>query len=160
MGGLSPLGVGWLLQPIPTVIYPYFLIQTEAWVIGSPFGKLGRGMRVHQLLRQLSYGSPHSDLIANPPNQEVEGQCSAVPQLPNQDDQRTATPLALTTVFPLVSQDRLGKPQPKGRPLCGRLPFIVWVHLHLPTHYCVSRSSPVSLLGMQACSCGHACAPH
>ena len=50
---------------------------------------------------------------------------------------------ALTTVFPLVSQDQLGKPQPKGHPLCGRLPFIVWVRLHLPTHYCVSRSSPV-----------------
>ena len=53
-------------------------------------------------------------------------------------------PLALTTVFPLVSQDRLGKPQPEGHPLRGRLPFIVWVHLHLPTHCCVSQSSPVS----------------
>ena len=123
MGGLSPLGVGWLLQPIPTVIYPYFLFQAEAWVIGSPFGMLGRGMRVHQLLHQLSYGLPQSDLIANPPNQEVEGQCSTVPQLPNPDDRRTATPPALTTVFPLVSQDRLGKPQPEGHPLHGRLSF-------------------------------------
>ena len=143
MGGLSPLGVGWLLQPIPTVIYPYFLIQTEVWVIGSPFGMLGRGMRVHQLLHQLSYGSPHSDLIANPPNQEVEGQRSAVPQLPNPADQRTATLPALTTVFPLVSQDQLGKPRPEGHPLRERLPFIVWVRLHLPTHYCVSPSSLV-----------------
>ena len=53
-------------------------------------------------------------------------------------------PPARTTVFPLVSQDRLGKPQPEGHPLRGRLPFIVWVRLHLPIHYCVSRSSPVS----------------
>ena len=121
MGGLSLLEVSWLLQPIPTIINPYFLIQTEVWVIGSPFGMLGRGVRVHQLLHQLSF--------------------SDCPKLP-----------ALTTVFPLVSQDWLGKPQPKGHPLRGRLPFIVWVHLHLPTHYCVSQSSPVSLLGVQACS--------
>ena len=92
MGGLSPFGVGWLLQPIPTVIYPYFLFQAEAWVIGSPFGTLGRGVRVHQLLHQLSYGLPQSDMIANPLNQEVEGPCSTVPQLPNPADQCTATP--------------------------------------------------------------------
>ena len=101
-------------------------------------------MGVNQLLLQLPYGSPHCDLIANPPNQEVEGRCSTVPQLPSPADRHTATPPALTTVFPLVSQDRLGKPQPKGHPHRGRLPFIVWVRLHLPTHYCVSRSSPVA----------------
>ena len=113
VGGLSPLGVGWFSQPIPTIIYPYFLFQAEVWVIGSPFGKLGRGVRVNQLLHQLSFSD-------------------------------RPEPPALTTVFPLVSQDRLGKPQPKGHPLRGRLPFIVWVRLHLPTHYCVSQSSPVA----------------
>ena len=41
VGGLSPLGVGWFSQPIPTIIYPYFLFQAKAWVIGSPFGMLG-----------------------------------------------------------------------------------------------------------------------
>ena len=101
-------------------------------------------MGVNQLLLQLPYGSPHCDLIANPPNQEVEGQRGAVPQLPNPADQRTANLPVLTTALLPVSQDRLGKPQPEGHPRRGRLPFIVRVRLHLPTHYCVSQSSPVS----------------
>ena len=72
---------------------------------------------------------------------ERRGSTSAAASTPFLD--RPKPPVLTTALLP-VSKDRLGKPQPEGHPRCGRLPFIVWVCLHLPTHYCVSRSSPVS----------------